>query len=70
MAKALGVTETELLIDFENRDARRFQNRETEDLAKDLYHNPEAQELYEESARLSSENKRALMQITRTMSLI
>lgn len=69
IAKALGVTETELMTDFENRDARRYQNREIEDLAKELYHNPEARTLYEEIARLSPENKQALTQIARTMNL-
>lgn len=69
IAKAMGVTEAELLTDFESLDTRRFDNREIADIAKELHDDPEARTLYEEISRLSPENKQALLQIARTMNL-
>lgn len=69
IAKALGVTERDLLSVFEDQDESMYGNREVADLARELHGDPESRSLYEEISRLTPENKQALKQIVRTMNL-
>lgn len=69
IAKALGVTEQELLNDFESRDERRNDTRGVMDIAQELLNDLESRKLYEGITKLSPENKQALAQIVRTMNL-
>jgi len=69
IAEALGVTERDLLTDFESQNERKYRNREVDDIAKELHDNPRARSLYEEICKLTPEDLQAAEHIIRTMNL-
>lgn len=69
IAKVLGVTEYDLISDFDNQDMRQYGAREIADIARELYEDPEARSLYEEIRALSPDNKKVVAQLVKTIYL-
>lgn len=60
LAKALGVTEYDLITDFGSTEKRQFMSKELEEIARELHENPDARALFTAISKLSEADRKAI----------